>query len=81
METAFRRGPFVPVSPSRCFITAWGAPNIDAAWPVAEEELTQMATLCEDQPENIMDHQALGYTENQIERIGRYFESMPEDEC
>ncbi len=43
------------------------------------EELEEMRS--EDQPEDIMHHQALGYTENQIERIGRYFESMPEDEC
>ncbi len=32
----------------------------------------------EDWPENIMDHQALGYTEEQIRRIARYYDSLPE---
>ncbi len=32
----------------------------------------------EDWPENIMDHQALGYTEDQIKRIARYYASLPE---
>lgn len=36
------------------FIAAWGAPDIDAAWPVAEEEIAQMATLCADQPDNTL---------------------------
>lgn len=36
------------------FISAWGAPNIDAAWPVAEEEITHMAALCENQAENTL---------------------------
>lgn len=32
----------------------------------------------EDRPENIMDHQALGYTEAQIRRIARYYDTLPE---
>lgn len=36
------------------FIQAWGAPDIDAAWPVAEEEITHMISLCEDQAENTL---------------------------
>ena len=36
------------------FISAWGAPDIDAAWPVAEEEIAQMAALCSDQPDNTL---------------------------
>ena len=36
------------------FTEAWGAPNRDAALPVAEEEIQQMATLCADQPDNTL---------------------------
>lgn len=36
------------------FIAAWGAPDIDAAWPVALEEVAHMVALCEDQPENTL---------------------------
>jgi len=32
----------------------------------------------EDSPENIMDHQALGYTPEQIRRIARYYATIPE---
>ncbi|MGI9334112.1 MAG: c-type cytochrome [Gammaproteobacteria bacterium] len=32
----------------------------------------------EDRPENIMDHQALGYTEEQIRRIAAYYAALPE---
>ena len=30
----------------------------------------------EDQPEDIMDHQALGYTRDQLRRIARYYDSI-----
>jgi len=32
----------------------------------------------EDKPENIMDHQAMGYTEDQIRRIAAYYSTIPE---
>jgi sulfide dehydrogenase cytochrome subunit len=32
----------------------------------------------EDRPEDIMDHQALGYTEDQIRRIAAYYDTVPE---
>ncbi|MET0047457.1 MAG: hypothetical protein ABW066_06715 [Sedimenticola sp.] len=32
----------------------------------------------EDQPEDIMDHQALGYTDEQIRRIAAYYATIPE---
>ncbi len=32
----------------------------------------------EDKPENIMDHQAMGYTEDQIRRIAAYYSTLPE---
>jgi sulfide dehydrogenase cytochrome subunit len=41
------------------------------------EDLTDMKE--EDQPENIMDHQALGYTNYQIQRIARFYAGKPED--
>lgn len=36
------------------FTEAWGAPNVEAARPVAEEEIAQMAGLCEGQEENTL---------------------------
>ncbi len=41
------------------------------------EDLTDMKG--EDRPENIMDHQALGYTDDQIRRIASYYATLPED--
>ena len=40
------------------------------------EDLTDMQG--EDRPEDIMDHQALGYTEDQIRRIAAYYDTVPE---
>lgn len=34
------------------FVVAWGAPDLDAARPVAGEEIAHMAALCEGHPEN-----------------------------
>jgi len=42
------------------------------------EDLTDMKG--EDKPENIMDHQALGYTDDQIRRIASYYATLPEDQ-
>jgi len=42
------------------------------------EDLTDMKG--EDRPEDIMDHQALGYTNDQIRRIASYYAGLPEDE-
>ena len=36
------------------FTEAWGAPHIDAARPVAEEEIAHMAQMCSDQAENTL---------------------------
>ncbi|GAB5451260.1 MAG: hypothetical protein Hals2KO_15880 [Halioglobus sp.] len=41
------------------------------------EDLTDMKG--EDSPENIMDHQALGYTDDQIRRIAAYYATLPEE--
>jgi len=32
----------------------------------------------EDRPEDVMDHQALGYTNEQLYRIARYYSTLPE---
>jgi sulfide dehydrogenase cytochrome subunit len=42
------------------------------------EDLADMKR--EDRPENIMDHQALGYTDAQIRRIAAFYATLPEDE-
>ena len=36
------------------FTEAWGAPGIDAARPVAEEEIAHMIQMCSDQAENTL---------------------------
>ena len=36
------------------FVSAWGAPDIDAAWPVAVEEIRHMAELCAEQAANTL---------------------------
>ena len=40
------------------------------------EELAEMRG--EDRPDDIMDHQALGYTDDQIRRIAAYYGTVPE---
>ena len=42
------------------------------------EDLTDMKE--EDRPENIMDHQALGYSDEQILRIAAYYASLSDDD-
>lgn len=37
---------------ARHFVAVYGAPSVDAALPVAREELAQMADLCADHPPN-----------------------------
>ena len=36
------------------FVEAWGAPNTDAALPVATEEITHMSQMCAEQLENTL---------------------------
>ena len=36
------------------FVSSWGAPDIDAAWPVAVEEIRHMAELCAEQAANTL---------------------------
>ncbi|MFT4768293.1 MAG: hypothetical protein ACI8RN_001427 [Glaciecola sp.] len=41
------------------------------------EEMDEMQF--EDTPDDIMDHQALGYSDDQIRRIAEYFSALPEN--
>lgn len=43
-----------------------------------DEDLLDMKG--EDKPEDIMDHQALGYSNDQIRRIASYYAGLPEDQ-
>ena len=36
------------------FVTAWGAPNVEAAWPVADEEIRHMGQMCAEQEQNAL---------------------------
>ena len=36
------------------FVEAWGAPNMDAAWPVADEEIRHMGEMCSEQEQNAL---------------------------
>lgn len=37
---------------ARHFVTSYGAPNVEAAWPAAQEEVEFVASLCRDVPIN-----------------------------
>ena len=39
---------------ARYFVDAWGAPHIDAARPVAQEEIAHMAQMCSEQEQNAL---------------------------
>ncbi len=64
---SFGRATFVAVTPiteaeyeaaidalARHFVEGWGAPSLEAARPVAEEELAHMRAMCEDHPDNTL---------------------------
>ncbi len=36
------------------FVHSWGAPNIEAAYPVAAEEIAHMNQMCTDHPQNTL---------------------------
>ena len=36
------------------FVEAWGAPNLEAAWPVADEEIRHMGEMCSEQEQNAL---------------------------
>jgi hypothetical protein len=65
--SSFGRSTFIAVSPitapeyealattlAQHFVTRYGAPSVEAALPIAQEELSQMRDMCEDQEANTM---------------------------
>lgn len=56
------------------FVDLYGAPDLAAARPVAEEELRQMAELCEDQPSNTVLTVARTLTEAGVKEAYRMIE-------
>ncbi|MCV2864532.1 DUF6505 family protein [Albidovulum sediminicola] len=59
---------------ARHFVDIYGAPSLDAARPVAEEELAQMAALCEDHPPNTVLTVLRELTEAGVREQYRYIE-------
>ncbi|SPF81675.1 DUF6505 family protein [Pseudoprimorskyibacter insulae] len=58
------------------FVTYYGAPSIDAARPVAREELFQMADLCEDHAPNTLLTVARELTEAGVNEAYRIIEAQ-----
>ena len=56
------------------FVTYYGAPNVDAALPVARDELAQMAELCEDHDPNTLLTVARELTEAGVRESYRVIE-------
>ena len=56
------------------FVTYYGAPSVDAARPVAREELFHMADLCEDQDPNTLLMVARDLTEAGVREAFRVIE-------
>ena len=93
LSTLFLQAPFAAADPA---VTRWLASpcaqchgtngysqsDFDSiAGEEARDMFKDMADMKkEDSPENIMDHQALGYTDAQIWRIAAYYAGLPEDD-
>ncbi len=58
------------------FVTYYGAPTLEAAMPVAQEELTQMADLCEDHAPNSLLTVARELTEAGVKEAYRVIEAQ-----
>ncbi|PRX38008.1 hypothetical protein SAMN05216257_10521 [Meinhardsimonia xiamenensis] len=65
--SSFGRATFVAVAPvtqeeleaatralAQHFVERWGAPSLEAAWPVAEGEIADMRAMCEDHDTNTL---------------------------
>jgi hypothetical protein len=61
------------------FVTYYGAPNIDAARPVAAEELAQMAELCDEHADNTLLTVARELTEAGVRESYRVIEAQAAD--
>lgn len=57
------------------FVSYYGAPDVDAAFPVAQEEIMQMAELCEDHDPNTLLTIARELTESGVREFYRWIEA------
>lgn len=64
------------VSLAHHFVTYYGAPSVEAAMPVAREELTQMADLCEDHIPNTLLTVARELTDAGVREAFRVIEAQ-----
>lgn len=58
------------------FVTYYGAPSVEAARPVAAEEIAHMATLCEDHPANTLLTVARELTDAGVREAFRVIEAQ-----
>lgn len=58
------------------FVTLYGAPNVDAALPVAREELAQMASLCSEHAPNTVLTVLRELTDAGVREQYRYIETQ-----
>lgn len=58
------------------FVDVYGAPNLEAARPVAEEELRQMVELCDEQPANTVLAVSRALTEAGVKEAFRAISSQ-----
>ncbi len=59
---------------ARHFVEAWGAPSVEAALPVAREEIAQMADLCDEHDDNTLLTVARDFTEAGVRERFRVIE-------
>lgn len=91
LET-FGRVTFVAVTPvepgelaaleqglARHFVAAWGAPSIEAALPVAREEIAHMAELCDEHEPNTLLTVAREFTASGVKESYRAIETREAD--
>ncbi|WP_420325695.1 DUF6505 family protein [Mameliella sp.] len=58
------------------FVTYYGAPSIEAARPVAQDEIAHMAELCEDHPANTLLTVARELTDSGVREAYRVIEAQ-----
>lgn len=58
------------------FVTYYGAPSVEAARPVAQEEIAHMAELCEDHPANTLLTVARELSESGVREAYRVIEAQ-----
>ncbi|MFC3118350.1 DUF6505 family protein [Jhaorihella thermophila] len=64
---------------ARHFVEDWGAPSVEAALPVAREEIAQMADLCDEHDDNTLLTVARDFTEAGVRERFRVIEVAQAD--